>query len=381
MKSFSHLVGSTTQGQYPGSFVDLSQNHTTNNVTLAKTLVNTQHRYYLQKYFDNERVYNTVTIGAEDLTLTGALSSGATSATLTTAWPNITCKQLVVFSNSEQRTVLFTQGSTLISWQAGLTSSATTAISTVGVQSYPIPANVSKIKNNTITVGQLVYTPAPVQSIQEWTMLNALPYTSDIPAYFYIYNNEVNFFPIPSTSGNLITFNYKSRVADMTYLDYSTGTISAATVGGNTITGSGTAWNTTGTYPLNTDLSYANLMIRIDPPGGDGLWYPIQRFTSDTSLTLNLPLVNVPNVSGANYVIGQFPILSEDFHDLLIYSSLSIYYTSIVKDSDKFQMYSALTKERELLMSQYLSNKSVNVDLGAQPIQQNPNLFMFAPPN
>lgn len=377
MKSFTQLVGTTTANQYPGSFTDLSQNNTTTNVSLGKILINTQHRYYLQKYFDNERIYTTVTIGAQTLTLTATLASGATTGTLNTAWPSITCQQLVVFSNSQQRTVTFTQGSTTIFWQTGITATATVTISALGVQSYPIPASVSKIKNDTITVGQLVYTPAPVQSIQEWTMLNALPYTSDIPNYFYIYNNQVNFWPIPSTSGNLISFNYKARVADMTYVDYATGTV-AVTQGSNSFTGTTTSWNTTGTFPLNVDLSYANLMISVTPPKGDGLWYPIQRFTSDTALLANLPVVNSPVVTGASYIIGQFPLLHEDFQDVLIYSSLKIYYASIVKDKEKYQLYSDLTDQREKLMEGYLSNKSVNVDLGNQPVPNNPNLFIFA---
>jgi len=368
MKSFTTLKN---------LFTTLSQNTSTENTALGGQLISDQHRYLIQRYFDNERTYTTVTIGAEDLTLTGALIAGAKTATLTSSWTNITCQQLVVFSNSEQRTVTFTQGSTNIFWQTGLTSSATTAISTIGVQSYPIPAQVSKIKNDTITVGQLVYTPAPVQSIQEWTMLNALPYTSDIPAYFYIYNNQVSFFPIPSTSGNLIAFNYKARVADMTYADYSTGTV-ATTEGSNSVTGTSTSWNTTGTYPLNVDLSFANLMISVTPPKGDGLWYPIQRFTSDTALTLNLPIVNAPVTTGANYTVGQFPLLQEDFHDMLVYGALMTYYTSIVKDKDQYKMYENLYNSRLVLLEEYASNKSVNVDLGQQPMQSNPNLYIFA---
>lgn len=447
MKSIQQLTGSTTASAYPGSFCDLSQNNSATNVARGKSFINTQQRYYLQKYFDNERTYNTVTIGAQDLTLSTTPVVGDTSATLSASWVPITCQQLVIFGDDdgEQRTVNFTQGSTTILWSPALTgkrfvttavipagatsatlstawatatqtSTATfsdgstksitftlnsttitwaggitqevsafvltiptdTEISTVGVQFYPIPANVSKIKNDTITIGQLVYTPAPVQSIQEWTMLNALPYTSDIPNYFYIYQNQVGFFPIPSSSGNVISFNYKARVADMTYDDFATGTV-AATVGSNAITGSSTTWNTVGTYPLNVDLSYANLMIAITPPKGDGLWYPIQRFTSDTALLLNLPVVNSPVTSGASYIIGQFPLLSEDFQDLLVYSSLKIYYSSIVKDTEKFQEYKELTESREKLMDAYLANKSVNVDLGSRVMQQNPNLFLFAP--
>lgn len=380
MKSFTQLVGSTTGGANPGSFADLSQNNSTENVALGGVLCDDQHRYLIQKYFDNERTYTTVTIGAQSLTTTATMVTGATSATLTAAWTSISCQQLVVFSNSNQRTVYFTQGSTTITWQTGLTASATTAITTIGVQAYPIPAQVSKIKNDTITVGQLVYTPAPVQTIQEWTMLNALPYTSDIPNYFYIYQNQVMFWPIPSTSGNIISFNYKARVPNLSYANYSTGTISG-TQGSNAITGSSTSWNTTGSYALNTDLSFVNLYLRATPPKGDGLWYPIQRFTTDTALLLSTPVVNAPSLSGANYIIGQFPVLQEDFHDMIVYGALLVYFTSIKKDPEQFKFFKGLYDEKLSLLEAYAGTKSVNVDLGSQPVPANPNLFIFAPPN
>lgn len=358
-------------------FTNLSQNTSTANDTLGGQLISDQHRYLIQKYFDNERTYTTLTIGAEDLTLTGIVAIGATSATLSAAWTSISCQQLVVFSSGEQRTVRFIQNSTAISWQPALTEAATASISTVGVQSYAIPANVSKIKNDTITVGQLVYTPAPIQSIQEWTLLNALPYTSDIPNYFYIYNNQVLFWPIPSTSGNVITFNYKARVPDLTFADYSTGTLSSIAVGDNTITGVGTTWNSVGAFPLNTDLSLFNLHIKITPPSGDGIWYPIARFTSDTEVILQTPIQNAPSATASSYVIGQLPLLQEDFHDMLVFGALKVYFSSIVKDDKLYGQYSTLVAERMKLLEDYASNKSVNVDLGAQPIPNNPNLFLY----
>jgi len=384
MRTLTEITGTASSSSavsYPTSFSTLTNNYTQANVALGKQLANNEHRYLLQSFFDNERTYTTVTIGAQTLTLTGSLLSGATSATLTSAWTSISCQQLVVFSNSQQRTVTFTQGSTTISWQTGLTATATTSISCLGVQSYPIPANVSKIKNDTITVGQLVYTPAPVQSIQEWTMLNALPYTSDIPNYFFIYNNQVNFWPIPSTSGNIITFNYKARVPDLTFADYSTGTLSGIAVGSNAITGSSTSWNTTGTYPLNTDILYFNLFLKITPPSGDGIWYPIQRFNSDTSLTLATPIQNAPSATASSYVIGQLPLLQEDFHDMLVYGPLMTYYSTIVKDKVKYAQAAAEYNKRMALLKAYASNKSVNIDLGPGIVPNNPNLFLFAPPN
>lgn len=359
-------------------YTNLSNNTSTDNDALGGQLISDQHRYLIQKYFDNERTYTTVTIGAQTLTLTGTLSSGATSGTLNAAWTSISCHQLVVFSNSQQRTVYFVQGSTAISWQTGLTATATATLTTIGVQSYPIPATVSKIKNNTINVGQLVYTPAPVRSIQEWTQLNALPYTSDIPNYYYIYNNEVNFWPIPSTSGNLITFNFKGRTPDLSFADYSGGTLSGIAVGSNSITGITTAWSTTGAYPLNTDLTFFNLFLKITPPSGEGIWYPIERFTSATALLLATPIQNAPSATASSYVIGQLPLLQEDFHDMLVFGALMVYYSSIVEEPDKFKLFEAQYQQRLDLLKAYGGEKSINVDLGQQPISSNPNLYIYS---
>jgi hypothetical protein len=367
-----------TYTQLTSLFNSLSNNQSSTNSSLGGQLISDQHRYLIQRWFDNERVYTTLTIGAEDLTVTVAPSAGDTSATLSSAWDNPTVSQLVVFDSGEQRTVYFSQDSTTITWQSALTEACTTTtISTVGVQAYPIPPTVSKIKNDTITIGQLVYTPAPVRTIQDWTRLNALPYTSDIPNYYYIYNNHVNFFPIPSSSGNIITFNYKGRVPDLSISDYTTGTLSSIAVGDTQITGVGTMWSSVA--PLNTDLTFLNLYLRITPPEGEGIWYQIQQFTSNTSVTLTQPIQAAPSATASAYTIGQLPLLQEDFHDMLAYGALMTYFTSIVKDADKYKMYSALYEQRLELLKDYAGTKSINVDLGATPTQQNPNLFLYAP--
>lgn len=362
-------------------FTSLATNTATTNSDLGGQLVNDQHRYLIQKYFDNERSFQTSTVGGMDLTLTGAPATSATSATLTAVWAYPTVTQLVNFSNSDQRSVLFTNGSAALSWSVGLSSAATVDISSVGVQAYSIPANISKIKNDTISVGQLKYQPAPVMTRQEWDLINFLPYTSDIPNYFFIYNGKLEIFPIPSTTGNIIEFNYKTRVADLSFSDYSTGTLAAAgaVAGSTSITGLATLWNTSGAFPLNTDIGYYNLCIRINPPYGDGLWYPISRFNSDTSLTLALPIVNAPNITAATtYTIGQIPILSEDFHDMLVYGALKIYFSSIVKDVDKYKEFDAEYNRRLMLLEDYAGTKSFNVDLQSEPQQVNPNLFLYA---
>ena len=359
----------------------LTGNASSTNSALMQQLINDQHRYLLQRYFDNEDTVTTSTVGGMSLTLTGSLSSNATSATLTSTWSYPTVSQLVNFSNSNQRSVLFTNGSSAISWSQGLTSTATSSISTVGVQDYAIPANVSKIKNNTITIGQLKFQPTPIQTRAEWDTINFLPYTSDIPNYFFIYNGFLSIFPIPSTTGNIITFNYKNRVPDLTFSDYSTGNLASGgmTAGSVSVTGVSTSWSTTGGYPTGTDVSFYNLYIRANPPYGDGIWYPISRFNSDTSLTLSVPVVNAPNItSSTTYTIGQLPLLSEDFADMLVYGALRIYYSTIVKDSTQYEQFDREYQKRLDMLEDYAGTKSVNVDLEAEPQQVNPNLFVYA---
>lgn len=372
MKTYSQITSLATS---------LSLNTSSTNSTLMGQLVNDRHRYLLQKYFDNERTATTSTIGGSTITTTAVIAINATSATLSSAWTYPTGIEFCTFSNGQTIQVQFTNGSTAITWQTGLKSACTASISFLGFQAYPIPANISKIKDNTITVGQQKFTPTEIRTRQEWDRINYLPYNSDIPNYFFIYNGFLNISPIPSTTGNILTFNYKTRVPDMTYSDYTTGTLATMTVGSTTVTGTATSWNTTGGFPLNTDLTFLNLFLRADPAtGGDGIWYQIQSFQSNTSLTLLNPVVNAPNITvSTTYTIGQIPLLSEDFHDMLVYGALMIYFSSIVKDTAKYQQFEREYNTRLELLSEYAGTKTaLSVDLGQDPPSVNPNLFPYA---
>jgi hypothetical protein len=358
-------------------FATLAQNPTAANNTLAGILINQEARYTYLKWFDNERQFYMTTIGPATYAITGTLAVGTTSATLSSTWTNISCHQLVVFDSGEQRTVYFNQNSTAITWQPALTLvTTTTSISGNGVQSYPLPANVSKLTNSTITIGQLVYTPLVVDSVAEWTKLNALPYTASYPAYFFIYNKELNFWPIPSSTGNVVSLYGQTSVADMNYEDYSTGTISV-TAGSNVVTGSATSWNSV--FPPTTDLTAANLYLIVNPPNGDGIPYQIQSFANGTSLTLLKPIINAPITTGATYTIGQYPLLDPNFHDAITYKALATYFESIGQNDAKSQYYMGLFNEKMALAEGYLSTKQVNVDLGVSTATApNPNLYLFA---
>lgn len=383
MKSLSTLTNLSTS---------LAQNITGANQSLFIQLMNDQHRYLLERYFDNEQTVTTTTVGSQNLTSTGSFAIGATSGTLTASWAYPTGSGLVNFSSGEQRTVLFTSGSTAISWSGVLTSTATTALSFLGFQAYNIPANVSKIKNNTVNVGQLKFVPAPVMTRGEWDLLNFLPYNSDIPNMYFIYAGQLLLYPIPSTTGDIITFNYKARVPDFstsflfsdasgtaysagaTTFDYQKGTASG-TAGSTTITGASTpAWTTA--FPTG-DVTKYNLYFSASPTKGDGIWYPISTIDTATQLTLKLPLVNAVTAT-ATYAIAQLPVLSEDFHDMLVYGALATYFSTIVEKGGKFKQFDMLYKERLAMLEDYAGTKVVNVDLGTQPQFSNPNLYPYA---
>lgn len=308
----------------------------------------------------------------------GSLPSGISAGTTYYAG-SVTNTTFILYTTSALTTPVTLSGSGTGTFSAPFTD----VINTQGVATYPLPAQVSKLKNPTINVGQLVYTPAPVSSIQQWTALNALPYTAEIVAYFFVYQGFINFWPIPSETGDVIDLYYQLKVADMTYSDYTTGNISTFSAGSNTVVGTGTGWTTStmGNFPLTNDIIDANLHMVINPPNGDGRPYLIQSFSSATQANLYKPIAYAPSTTGTiTYTIGQYPILFGDFADILVYWALLTYYSSIVIDPQRAAQYEKIYNEKMAYMEGYLSTKSVNVDLDASSLQisQNPNLFPMA---
>ncbi len=438
MRSTTSLIGTTASNSptlYPSSFTSLSLNNTAANVALGLELINNQQRYLLQKYFSNEASYSITTIGGTSITLTASPAINSVSATLAFAWPYQSVNALVPFSDGEQRTVSFTNNSTAITWQGGIQGSkfyttntisagATTAtlltpwvastgsyliqfsdgetktvtltanssalswsgglsgsvqayfntsiIATTatvgGIQEYRLPPDYSKLKTETLTIGSLKWTPREILTREEWDNLNVFPYYADIPSNYFIYNNKFQIWPIPATTGNVITFNYKRRIPDLSLADYSTGNVSVSN-GGLTVTGSGTTW------VLTMNSVSESRYIQFAQPTGDNLWYQIQSVDSTTSLTLMQPYQGVTIASSTTYVIGQMPIIMEDFHDMLVYGALMVYFSSIVSDAEKYKQFKALYDERLELLAEYAGSKTIHVNLGRKANMMNPNLF------
>lgn len=240
-------------------------------------------------------------------------------------------------------------------------------IASTGV--YDLPYNIKTIINVYVTIGSIRYqlTEAPTRTF--FDSLNFVPYTSDIPQYYFIYNKKINIFPLPASNGNAITINYKTRLEDLSQADYSTGTV-VVTNGSKVVTGTGTTFTPqmVGSWIRVTPASSATTY-------GDGNWYEIGSYTSSTVLGL------VNNYEGATtlttaYTIGEMPILPEDYQDLPVYRALSIYFTTRVPDPTRAAMFDTLYKEGFAKLDAEFGSKSNSVAITPNDSEViNPNLF------
>lgn len=241
-----------------------------------------------------------------------------------------------------------------------------TATTIASTQFYTFPYNYKRLISVSITVGSYTWTPQEITSRAEWDRLNMTTQTSDAVLYYYVYNNQVGFFPTPATSSNTITYRYKVRTRDLSQADYTTGTVTV-TNGSTTVTGSGTTFI----------ADMVGRWIQVTAPSGDNEWYKIATFTSTTVLVLE-SAYNGTTVSGASFTIGEMSILPEEFQDLPITYAVRQYYSSRVKDSAIYQMYKNMYDERYIMMNNELGSKDDNmvISMGERRQLENPNLYI-----
>ena len=251
--------------------------------------------------------------------------------------------------------------------------SSATDLTEAQVQFYPVPANYSKMKTVTVTNGVLKWTLTEILTRREWDQMNVFPYYSDIPVNFFIYNNnQVGIWPIPSSAGNTITYNYKIKVPDLTFADWTTGTMTT-TANSTAVTLSGATGLLANYLPAAGSAINLNLYIQPTAPKGDNNWYQISSIASDGALTLANTCPST--FTGASFTIGQMPLIQEDFHDLLVYRPLMLYFSSIQADAIKAEQFKALYQEGEVRLAEYSGTKTIDVNLDRKSNNNNPNLF------
>lgn len=245
----------------------------------------------------------------------------------------------------------------------------TVTINTVANQIlYPFPADYKTFREAYIMVGAQKWVLQEVKTRAQYDDLSFIQYTSSLPQYIYLDESTKSFavFPVTATSNFPIYFNYKYTLPDLTLSDITTGT-ATVTNGSKTVTLSSSLLNS----------GYAvNCFFRIQPEnGGDGVWYLIQSVDSATQVTLYQPY---GGTTGNNsYTIGQMPYLDSDFHDILQYRPLRIYFQSILKDAERYKMYKDLEDEIDNKLDEFAGNKSTGVDLSLDAPSFNPNNFLM----
>lgn len=184
-----------------------------------------------------------------------------------------------------------------------------------------------------------------------------------------------------STTGNPQTYTFQLTTVSgdaghiVTPTTAGTGQMTYA-VNAQTITGTATAWSQTmagqwiNITPSNTDAS-----------SGDGRWYQIQSVQSATSLTLFNEYVGTgttSSISGASYIIGQVPILNENYQDLPLYRMAVVYYTVRFPDEARAKWFQKLYDDGYEALNKEFSGKTtspvlLDTDVGIY----NPNLFVM----
>lgn len=243
-------------------------------------------------------------------------------------------------------------------------------------QFYNLPADYDKLVDVTVLVSNIIYHPVEAPSRDLWDQINTnTTVQSNVPMYYYIFNGQLGFYPIPSTSSNTITFNYRRKVRDLSLDDYTTGTVDVITNNATTVTGAATTWT----------ASFIGRFLNIPPSNtatasGDGLWYEIASRASNTSIGLTLPYLgtSLTTPAGATYTIGDCMIIPEQFQILPVYRAVAVYYTSINPNSDRAQEYSSMYNSLLSVMKEEQGPKSESPVLNSSALHlTNPNDFVW----
>lgn len=311
---------------------------------------------------------------------------------------------MLTWDNSTSTTVPPTPGSYLSDWTT-LTQNASSANSLLGAkliresirylatkfyfneksytttsvaqqQNYVLPSDFEVMENVTVTVGGYIWSGTPTADRAMWDRLNLVPYYSDFVQYVFIWNGNLQIWPIPASAGNTITMNYKSRVVDPSQADV-TASSSSTTVSVTTATTTVTAASGT---PFQSWMGQSGWIkiphsTTVTATNGDNRWYQIASVTSATVLELKNPYLGT-TVTAGGFTIGDVPILPEDYQDIPMYRAYMIYFNSIVPNPAQAQLYTKLYNDSYMELEKKYGSKDYSPVLtDTQATVFNPNLF------
>lgn len=234
-------------------------------------------------------------------------------------------------------------------------------------QYYYLPPQFRKMIDVTVTIGAVVWTTKPCPNREYWDNLNVITFYQDFPSFHFIWNgNQVGIWPIPASASNTISMNYQIRLRDLSIADYTTGTV-AVTSGSTALTFTGST--------LLADM--AGLWVQFNFPNGDGNWYQIISVNTGAGTAVLAAPYQGTTATGITFTIGDVPLLPEDYQDLPLYRALEVYFTSVVPDEKRSELYKGLYERGYTQLEADYGQKTTSpvlTDTDA-PIY-NPNLFV-----
>jgi hypothetical protein len=252
-----------------------------------------------------------------------------------------------------------------------------TTVTVAQQQFYNLPAQVKKLTNVTVKIGDVLWQPKESPTRQHWDALNVTTFYQDFPSYFFVFNGQVGIWPKPSSDGNVITMNYKTRIPDLSQADLAvTGSSGTVGISITTNTSTGTVIGATASQSM-ADSGWLRIShSSTNSMNGDNRWYEINSIdTTGKTIVLKNSYAG-PTVTTGSFIIGESPILPEDYQDLPLYRMALIYYTTRFPDATRAAEYQKLWDEGETRLNEEFGSKTSSVVLNDtdEPIY-NPNLF------
>jgi len=207
-----------------------------------------------------------------------------------------------------------------------------TDLTEASVQSYPTPDLFIRLKTGYVTVGGIRNLLQEVFDENEWQILlsGQGTQTSDTATHIFIRRDRFELYPKPATAGYTITLIYEAGGKDLSFADYTTGTITTLANGAKAVTGSSTVFTSAMVGRYFKINSYP-------------VWYKIASYTSATSITLDKEYTGISIAAGSEtYVIGEMPRTPENTHQIPVWYALMNYYAGFKQNTEKLAVYKSL---------------------------------------
>jgi hypothetical protein len=242
-------------------------------------------------------------------------------------------------------------------------------------QAYELPTDVDKIKMVSMTLGTQRYVAEGLSSWNEWENINnPTSWESDYIEYYFMFEEELNVWPIPATTGKSIRTIYRKKAKRLSVEDHTTGDIVSITNGATTVTGNGTSWTSA------MEGSYIVIDKSFDANEGDGRLYKIESVTSGTELELARPYRGDSIAAGsASYTIGEIPLIPQEYAHALAYWAAYVYWSTQDNGQQRARNMAEMYNEIVNQMTIEAQSRASGVDI--EPVlsgaaMKNPNLYI-----